>query len=50
MQRVLNRYALAEYWSLNSDTVSLQSAYAPNRWRLPPSSVVGLCTLNQVDP
>lgn len=30
---------LAEYWSLNSDTVSLQSAYAPNRWRLPPSSV-----------
>jgi len=30
---------LAEYWSLNSDTVSLQSAYAPNRWRLPPSGV-----------
>lgn len=30
---------LAEYWSLNSDTVSLQAAYAPNRWRLPPSNV-----------
>ena len=30
---------LAEYWSVNSDTVSLQNAYAPNRWRLPPSSV-----------
>jgi hypothetical protein len=29
----------AEFWALNSDTVSLQAAYAPNRWRLPPNSV-----------
>lgn len=29
----------AAFWSLNSDTVSLQSARAPNRWRLPPGNV-----------
>ena len=30
---------LAEYWVLNSDTNSLQSSAAPNRWRLPPGNV-----------
>ena len=29
----------AVFWSLNSDAVSLQSARAPNRWRLPPGNV-----------
>ncbi len=32
-------FSRARFWALNADTVSLAAALAPNRWRLPPSTV-----------